>query len=236
MATHSFRALKTLCGIGVVIFTTSFACGTTIDVTLDTTSLSGATAVLAFDFIDGGPPDNSVMLSALTSDATQASTSSSGSVMGTGPWTFSDAGGSFLNELLVTFNPMGTALSFSFTTTDQSPAPGSVPDAFSMFVLDSTGTSPLVTTDDPTQADALFLFNLGQGPEGLTVFSVDQSGFTVNASSVPTSAPEPGVLALLLAGAMALFARGRSRGSRYLGQGSRHHRTGFVAPGTRSQQ
>ncbi len=131
---------------------------------------------------------------------------------GTGPWTFSDAGGSFLNELLVAFNPMGTSLSFSFTTTDHPPAPGSLPDAFSVFVLDSTATFPLITTDDPTQADALFLFNLGQGPEGLTVFTVDQSDFTVNASSAPTPALEPGILALLLAGVIALFARGGSRG------------------------
>ena len=209
MATHLVGALKMLCGIGVVILTASFARGTTIDVSLDTTALSGTTAVLAFDFIDGGQPDNSVALRAFTGDGTQASTSFTGNVTGNGPWTFSDAGGSFLNELLVTFNSMGTSLSFSFTATDHPPAPGSLPDAFSMLVLDSTGSSPLITTDDPTQADALFLFNLGQGPEGLTVFTVDQSGFTVDASSAPIPAPEPGILALLLAGAMALFAWGR---------------------------
>jgi hypothetical protein len=78
-----------------------------------------------------------------------------------------------------------------------------------VFVLDSTGAFPLITTDDPTQADALFLFNLGQGPEGLTVFAVDQSGFTVDASSAPIPAPEPGIAALLLVGAMALLALGR---------------------------
>ena len=201
-------SLPALCLGGLVAVVAQLAHATTIDVTLDTTSLSASTAVLAFDFINGGPPDNSVTLSALTGDATQASASATGNVTGTGPWGFSDAGGSFLNELLVTFNPMGTALSFSFTTTDHPPAPGSLPDAFSVFVLDSTATFPLITTDDPTQADALFLFNLGQGPEGLTVFTVDQSDFTVNASSAPTPALEPGILALLLAGVIALFARG----------------------------
>ena len=196
--------------IAALAFTTaSLAHADTIDVTVDTSFLNGLPAVLAFDFINGGPPDNSVALSALTGNGTQTSTSSTGNVTGTGPWTFSDAGGSFLNELLVAFNPMRTSLSFSFTTTDHPPAPGSLPDALSVFVLDSTATFPLITTNDPTQADALFLFNLGQGPEGLTVFTVDQSDFTVNASSAPTPALEPGIQsALLLAGVIALFARG----------------------------
>jgi hypothetical protein len=195
--------------VGFVVVSSTLARATTIDITMDTSALNGVPAVLAFDFIDGGLPDNSVTLSALTSDGTQFSTLTAGNVTGGGPWTFSDAGGSFLNELLVTFNPMRTSLSFSFTTTDHPPAPGSLPDAFSVFVLDSTGAFPLITTDDPTQADALFLFNLGQGPEGLTVFAVDQSGFTVDASSAPIPAPEPGIAALLLVGAMALLALGR---------------------------
>src|SRR5881394_4053563 len=121
---------------GLAVFLLFFAGGvhaTVFNVTIDSTSLSGATAVLAFDFIDGGPPDNTVTLSALTSNGTQDSTSTTGNVTGTGPWTFSDAGGSFFNELLVTFNPMGTSLLFSFTTTDNAPDAGSSPDAFSMY-------------------------------------------------------------------------------------------------------
>ncbi len=209
MTRMSIRRIVTAATVGFVVVSGALARATTIDVTMDTSALNGVPAVLAFDFIDGGPPDNSVTLSALTSDGTQFSTSTAGNVTGGGPWTFSDAGGSFLNELLVTFNPMGTSLSFSFTTTDHPPAPGSLPDAFSVFLLDSTATLPLITTDDPTHADALFLFNLGQGPEGLTVFTVDQSDFTVNASSAPTPASEPRIAALLLAGAMALLALGR---------------------------
>jgi hypothetical protein len=207
MRIRSNTLLATACSAAFLLFTVSFVHATTINVTIDSTALDGVTAVLAFDFIDGGPPDNTVTLSALTSNGTQDSTLTTGNVTGTGPWTFSDSGGSFFNELLVTFNPMGTSLSFSFTTTDNAPSPG-VPDAFSMFVLDSTATLPLITTDDPTGASALFLFDLGQGSEGLTVYNADQAGFSVSASS-PTPAPEPGTLFLLLAGAMALFARGR---------------------------
>lgn len=180
---------------------------TTIDVTIDSPSFSGVAAVLAFDFIDGGPPDNTVTLSSLTSDGTPDSTSTSGNVTGSGPWIFSDVGSSFFNELLVTFNPMGTSLSFSFTASDNSPA-GSVPDAFSMYVFDSSATLPLITTNDPTGANALFLFNIGQG--GTSVFRVDETGFAVTATVVP----EPESATLVLWGALALFVgrrNGRSR-------------------------
>jgi hypothetical protein len=88
---------------------------TAFDVTVDSTLLNGSTAVLAFDFIDGGPPNNTANLRALISNGTQGSTSITGNVTGAGPWAFSDTGNSFFNELLVTFSPMGSALSFSFT-------------------------------------------------------------------------------------------------------------------------
>ena len=41
---------------GLAIFTATIARATTIDVTIDTSFLNGVPAVLAFDFIDGGPP------------------------------------------------------------------------------------------------------------------------------------------------------------------------------------
>ena len=207
--TQSNTFLAAACCAAFLLFAAPFGHATTFNVTINSTALNGVTAILAFDFIDGGPPDNTVTLSALTSNGTQDSTSTTGNVTGTGPWTFSDAGGSFFNELLVTFNPMGTSLLFSFTTTDNAPDAGSSPDAFSMYVVDSTATLPLITTDDPTGASALFLFNIGQGSEGLTVYTPDQAGFSVSASSPPSPAPEPGTLFLLLAGAMALFARRR---------------------------
>ena len=188
----------------------SSANASTIDITIDTSVLNGVPAILAFDFIDGGPPDNSVTLSALTSDGAPGSTSTSGNVTGTGPWTFSDAGGPFFSELLATFNPMGTSLSFSLSTTDHPPALGSLPDAFSIVVLDASGTVPLITTDDPTGANAVFLFNLGQGFGGVSVSKTDQEGFAVNATP-GVSLPEPNSAALLLAAVSSCLALRRSR-------------------------
>lgn len=181
---------------------------TTIDVTVDTSFLNGLPAVFAFDFIDGGPPDNTVTLSPLTSDGTQGATSRTGNVAGTGPWTFSDAGGSAFNELLVPFNPMGTSLSFSFTTTDHPPT-GPVPDGLSMFVLDASATSTLIKTNDPTGADALFVFGIGQGFAGTTQYEPEQTGFAVTLTPV-RPLPEPGSLALALLGTLTLFARRRN--------------------------
>jgi len=202
--THAVKTIR-LVLLASLIALCPLTNASTIDVTIDTSLLSGVSAILAFDFIDGGPPDNSVTLSPLTSDGTQSSTSTTGNVTGTGPWTFSD--GSFFSELLVTFNPMGTTLSFSFTTTDKPPA-GAVPDAFSVAVLDASATSPLVTTNDPTGASALFLFDIGQGFQGMTLYRVDQEGVSVSAEPAQP-VPEPASAALLLAGAAALLVRRR---------------------------
>jgi hypothetical protein len=169
--------------------------------------LNGLPAVLAFDFIDGSPPDNTVILSALTSDGTPGPASTTGNVTGTGPWIFSDAGGSAFNELLVPFNPMGSSLSFSFTTTDNPPT-GPLPDAFSMVILDSSTLLPLIHTDDPRKADALFVFDIGDGFAGTTQYVPQESGFTL---TLAQQVPEPGSAALLLSGALALLARRRDR-------------------------
>lgn len=208
---HFGKAGRGAAAVAFLLVSVPLARGTTIDVTIDSSFLNGVPAVLAFDFIDGGQPDNTVALSSLTSDGTPGATSTTGNVTGSGPWAFSDAGGSLFNELLVAFNPMGTSLSFSFTTTDNTPSPGSLPDAFSMFVLDSAAISTVIATNDPTGADALFLFSIGQGAGGISVYAPTQIGFSVSAAP-PRTAPEPPLAALLLGAAAAWF--GYRRGKR----------------------
>jgi hypothetical protein len=204
MCGYKNRFMTALFGAGLPILAATIVHATTIDVTIDTSFLNGTAAVLAFDFIDGGAPDNTVTLSALTSDGTQGSPSTTGNVTGTGPWTFSDAGGGAFNELLVPFNPIGTTVSFSFSTTDH-PSAGPVPDGFSMFVLDSS-LATLIKTDDPTGSDALFVFGIGQGFAGATQYEPQETGFAVTLTPVgPLS--EPGSLALALLGTLTLLAR-----------------------------
>jgi hypothetical protein len=185
----------------------------TFDITIGTSFLGGSPAVLVFDLIDGGPPDNAVTVDALASDGVQGPISTIGNVTGTGPWTLSDAGGSFFNELQIPFDPTGASVSFSFTTSNNPPGSGSLPDAFSFFILGLDLLTPLVTTDDPTGADAIFLYSAGKGAAGLSVYAADQSDFSIQVAS-PQSVPEPGALDLLLAAVMALAPRCAARGGR----------------------
>ena len=186
--------------------------------------LSGP-AILAFDYVDGGSPDNTVVLDALGGNWVPAPTPATPSDLPAGaicgadptcspPWTFAESAppNSFY-ELQVPFSAIGTALSFSFTTTDNAPDAGSFPDSFSFFILDPATGFPLFPTDDP--GGALFSVSIaGTGPCGdsLCVFPPDPSidGFSITVTPV-APAPEPGSIALLGAGFIALFVRRRMR-------------------------
>ena len=196
--------------VSLAAWSTCFA-ALTFNVVVDTTSLDGTNATLAFDFFDGGPPSNTVVLGTLASNGTQGTATTTGDVTGTGPWTFSDLGNtSFFNELLVDFTPMGTSLAFSFTATDNAPDAGSSPDSFVFTILDSTQHLPLIATDDPTGANALFLVSIGQGEQSLNVYDpILQPDQIFSIEVTPSSAPEPATLALLAVGFGAMFRRRR---------------------------
>ena len=82
-----------------------------------------------------------------------------------------------------------------------------LPYVFSMFVFDSSGIVPLITTDDPTGANAVFLFDIGQGFGGLSVYTAEQASFSVSATAV-SPVGEPGPLPLLFGAAAAWLAAG----------------------------
>jgi hypothetical protein len=86
--------------------------------------------------------------------------------------------------------------------------PSSTPDGFSLF-MGSDPFTPLFTTDDPTGSDDLFLYSIGAGAQGLSVYNLVpvRTGFSISVS--PSQAPEPGSLALLVAGVVALSTRRR---------------------------
>lgn len=176
-----------------------------IQVTVDTPGLSGTLVSLAFDLIDGGPPSNSVTIYDFTSDGALGPASITHDFATvpapdlTAPVTFDDSG--FFNEYLQGIT-LGNSLSFRFDTTGNPPDPGSLADAFSLSILNDTAAASLISTSDPSSA--LFLYGIGAS-NPLQLFDVlTPDGVTVQASEVPTGAPEPGALALAMTGLLAL--------------------------------
>jgi hypothetical protein len=204
---HSWHlgALTGLC----LLLTAGTARSVAFDVTINTGTLAGGDGILAFDLIDGGPPSNTVNLGLITSGGTPAGTSTSGGVSGGGPWVITDS--SFFNELQISYSPLGSTISFSFSTADNPPDSGSNPDSFSVFLLDSITLLSLLPTSDPTGANALFLLSFGSGPQGLDVYTnTSVEGFSTQVTqTLPVGVPEPSSLALLGIGAMAGLLRKR---------------------------
>lgn len=185
-----------LAAVLFVLFGTS-AHAASYFISVDTHLLAGTDASIAFDFIDGGPPHNSYVVSGFSTDGMLGTGSASGNVMGhlPGELSFSDA--SFFNEYLQGI-VLGNSFSYAMSTSDLPPNAGFLPDAFSLFLLGSNNLS-LVSTGDPTGANALLLHNLGDGSAPQAYLS-DLVVVTVAASMVP----ESGSLALLAAGLAAL--------------------------------
>lgn len=190
---------------GIVIVTTALsAAATPLTVVIGTSSLTGINAQLAFDLIDGGPPSNAITISGFLTDGTLGGSSTLGGVTGTLPGTVILTDSSFFNEYLQTLI-LGTTLSLTFDATTNAPDTGSVPDAFSLFLLDSATGLPLFPTTDPAGADALVVLNLTGSVSGdLSVFSATTGEATISVIPANAVVPEPRTV-LLLASGVALW-------------------------------
>jgi hypothetical protein len=166
--------------------------------TIDTSAYAGVDAELAFDFIDGGPPSNTVTITDFVTNGNLFVPGTTGGASGTLPGTVTLTDSSFFNEYLAQLK-LGTTISFNLSETSNAPVPGSAPDEFALYLLDSSG-NPLITTGDPSGADASI--------------TLDSTGAlaTYNGSQVTVSgsAPEPATLLMLCAGLAVLpFMRRR---------------------------
>lgn len=177
-----------------------------ITVVIDTSAIAGTSAQLAFDFLDGGGPSNSIEIVGFSTDGTLGASSSIGGVTGTlpGPVTLTDT--DFFNELLTAF-VVGTTLSFTFESTGLGGDPA---DQFSVFLLNETATAPLFATTDPTGANALLAFDVFDENGTLWLFSAIGGEVTVTTPS-STPVPEPGTLVLTALGAALMRASRRRK-------------------------
>jgi hypothetical protein len=183
------------------------------DVTINTSSLSGQGATLAFDFVAGGTFSNAITISDFsTNGALGPNGPNSGSVTGALPGTVMLTDASFFTEFLQA-TTLGSTISFQLDATTKGPSAGALPDTFAFFVLNPTASASLLTTTDPTGADSLFSLQIDGTPSGIV--SVYSSDPTVSARLVPVSSsvPEPATLGLLLFGLLGVVGRlVRSRG------------------------
>jgi hypothetical protein len=172
---------------------------TVYTVSIDTTSLLGTASGLTFDFIaGGGTQTNTLTISNFSTDGTLTiAGQNTGFVVGTlpGPVTFSTA--SFFNEDLPVLT-LGTKISFKLDATTNAPNGSPLPDTFSLFLLDPTGQNSLITTTDPTGADALFTLAIGGSQNGM--LGVYGSTPDVSVSVMHAAVPLPASIILLLSG------------------------------------
>jgi hypothetical protein len=201
----------------VLCAATAMANVITYDVTVNTSSISGTTGSLDFNFNPGSLVTQSASLQILsfTSNGTLAgSPELTGDASGALPGTLTFDNGSGFNDYFEGFT-FGSTLSFdvslygpALSSPDGTSTSGST-FAFSMF-SDAAGTTPTLTSDTTDG----FAFTVDVNLDGSTTVTNYSSETGIVAASGPVSAvPEPGNLALigLGLGAISLVRRRYNR-------------------------
>ena len=171
-------------------------------VSIDTSALEGAPFALVYDLIDGGTPANAVTISDFVTDGTLGEVSTVGGVFGGLPWGFTLIDTEFFFNEYAHVISTSTNITFRFTTSSNGPAPGSVSDTFSVFLLDIESGTPLFDTSDPVGAASLFTFQIDDGLGLLSVYSpMPPSGVRWTVTAVP----EPDAAWLFLCGLLAVI-------------------------------
>ena len=178
------------------------------EVTLNTPGLTGQSAALAFDLVGGDSQGGNNF-----AEATRFSTD--GTL--TDPSKVFVPDSSFFNEVVRDLT-LGSILKFDLNLSQNHAPPGL--DEFSLFLLDSSHAVPLISTSDPTGADALLTVDIDGTPGGkLTLFSSTTPGVSFTIESIAPVGDgggiELGILALLsLAAFRKLLGRGREEASK----------------------
>ncbi len=170
--------------------------GATIQVTIDTSSLSGTSASLGWDLTDGDPgASTTAIITGFSTngsfDAGQATTF--GGVSGSlpGPVTITDT--IFFNSLLQPVT-LGTSVSFTLDMTTVASGQG-VPDTLAFFLLTEDGGASLVTTN--LVGGALLTLEADGTSGGLLTAAGETEPSVPVSATRPTAIPAPAALLLL---------------------------------------
>ena len=204
-ATYGFRILFFFAILAVL--QTRAAQATLLEVTIDTSSLTGTPAQLAFDLIDGdGVANNMATLVSFNRDGSPASLDPGlivGDVMGNLPGPVAIKDTFFFNEYLQPLI-LGSFITFSVELTENYTG-GLFPDQFSFFILDEFGDLPIVLTDDPLDTHALLAFDItGEDVGDLQVFGALTG--TDASWSAKATVPEPHAIWLVSIGFIICFS------------------------------
>lgn len=181
----------------IFLLSTSTALAGTMQVNISGIS---SDAQLYLDFIDGGQPANSLILSSFSSDGAMTLKELNGSATATANgYEISD--NSFLNGVALSLKNV-TSLSFLISFTNNGPAIDNFLDSIGVYLYGDEYFNPLVPTDDPLGTNALFSwFATGSGNGDLQTFaSLSASSLTWDVHFVDPHVPvsEPGTLLLML--------------------------------------
>lgn len=171
----------------LLFYTATSHSATKYDLIVDTSSLHGSQALIAFDLIDGSPGSSLISLDKPKIDGV-----------------FSGLGGDIEDlNFYNTFEQeitLGNELILGFSLFQGGvPSTGFLPDSFSIFLLDLFGT-PVINTTDPTGANSLIQWDVGLS---------DPSVFNgrLNISNTTNNVPEPSTIVLLLVGLLYFLFR-----------------------------
>ena len=206
--TNAFRFCAAL--IGVMFLGIGSAQAAPIHVTLS--GLGFSAGRIAFDFIDGGAPNNSVSIteSSLVGGLTDFRT---GGVEGALDSTLILRDSAFFTEFSTLY--FTDVITFTFETSNLGPSNGALPDSFAIFLLtpDLPLTS-LIRTTDPTGADALLQFSIDGTADGQLNVYRDLSPNRVQIQVDIGVVPEPDPFVLLALGALIGLSFNRQKVSR----------------------
>ena len=206
--TYAIRFCAAL--IGVMFLGIGSAQAAPVHVAL--TGLGFSAGRIAFDFIDGGAPNNSVSITKSSLVGSLADFRSGG-VEGSLDSTLILRDSAFFTEYSTLY--FADVITFTFETSNLGPSSGALPDSFSVFLLtpDLPLTS-LIRTTDPTGADALLQFSIDGTADGQLNVYRDLSPGLVQVQVVVGAVPEPSPFMLLTLGALAGLSFNRQKASR----------------------